>query len=184
MHQQTAYGNFQVVSKENVSQRLQVKTLYTVNVKLILNRAFTLNKTNMELTDDGLEFPQTLSQNEQLEINTSVLSTNKEGKISVEMEIPLYIYIIASCINAVIFITGTFGNFLVIVVVIAVRNMRTPTNMFLLNLSAADILVLLVCQPAGLLEFFGKDRWFLGKLMCKIMFFFLHSFVVSSSLLC
>jgi hypothetical protein len=55
----------------------------------------------------------------------------------------------------------------VIVVVLKVRNMRTPTNVFLLNLSAADVLVLLVCQPAGLLEIFGKERWFLGNIMCK-----------------
>ncbi|XP_060595691.1 orexin/Hypocretin receptor type 1-like [Ruditapes philippinarum] len=47
--------------------------------------------------------------------------------------------------------------------------MRTPTNVYLLNLSAADVLVLLVCQPAALLEFFGKDRRFLGDEMSTLV---------------
>ena len=86
--------------------------------------------------------------------------------------IPLYIYILVSVLNTLIFIMGTFGNFLVVLVIARVRNMRTPTNFFLLNLSVADILVLLVCQPAALMEFFAKDRWFIGAAMCKCCYFF------------
>ena len=81
--------------------------------------------------------------------------------------IPLYLYLIVSIVNALIFLVGTTGNSIVILIVIKIREMRTPTNVFLLNLSGADVLVLLVCQPAALVEFFGKDRWFLGKFMCK-----------------
>ncbi|XP_045190876.2 QRFP-like peptide receptor [Mercenaria mercenaria] len=103
-----------------------------------------------------------------LNISESDLATQLENS-SEGMKIPLYIYIIASLLNAAIFLVGTVGNILVIIVVIRVRNMRTPTNVFLLNLSAADVLVLVVCQPAGLLEFFGKDRWFLGGIMCKLV---------------
>ena len=84
--------------------------------------------------------------------------------------IPLYIYISVSLVNAIIFLVGTVGNILVIIVILKVRDMRTPTNVFLLNLSLADVLVLFVCQPAALLEFFGKDRWFLGEFMCKLVF--------------
>ncbi|XP_060562101.1 QRFP-like peptide receptor [Ruditapes philippinarum] len=107
---------------------------------------------------------------EGLEINTTQADFTKHHDDEPRgLEIPLYIYIISSLLNATIFMIGTFGNILVIVVVLKVRNMRTPTNVFLLNLSAADVLVLLVCQPAGLLEFFGKERWFLGKIMCKLV---------------
>lgn len=84
-----------------------------------------------------------------------------------DLAIPLYIYILGSIFNSVIFCAGIAGNILVIIVILKVKHLRTPMNMFLLNLSVADILVLLICQPAGLLEFFGKDRWFLGKIMCK-----------------
>ena len=81
--------------------------------------------------------------------------------------IPLYIYVLVSIFNSIIFILGILGNFLVVLVIVKVRNMRTPTNFFLLNLSIADILVLLICQPAALMEFYGKDRWFIGEAMCK-----------------
>lgn len=108
------------------------------------------------------------------ETNSSIVLQHTSN----EMYIPLYIYITVSIVNAAIFLAGTFGNILVIVVVLKVREMRTPTNVFLLNLSAADILVLLVCQPAGLLEFFGKDRWFLGEAMCKNHFINFMIFVL------
>ena len=84
-----------------------------------------------------------------------------------DLNIPVYIYTYVSVINIAIFLVGTIGNILVILVVLRVRDMRTPTNVFLLNLSLADVLVLGVCQPAAMLEFFGKDRWFLGKFMCE-----------------
>ena len=87
--------------------------------------------------------------------------------------IPLYMYILVSVFNTAIFILGTFGNVLVLLVIVKVRNMRTPTNFFLMCLSIADILVLLVCQPAALMEFFAKDRWFIGRAMCKSLIFML-----------
>jgi len=99
------------------------------------------------------------------------VSANGTGNLSrtppdLSMSIPLYMYITVSLANAIVFTVGTVGNVLVIVVIVTVREMRTPTNIFLLNLSLADMLVLLVCQPAALLEFFGKDRWFLGEALC------------------
>jgi len=104
--------------------------------------------------------------------NGSLISSNISNKIynstgRGDLTIPLYMYITVSVTNAVIFLVGTFGNCLVIFVVAKTRDMRTPTNVFLLNLSVADLLVLLVCQPAALLEFYSKDRWFLGTFMCK-----------------
>ena len=117
---------------------------------------------------------QTYQESNDLGLNGSNFSNhtsedNSESEIT--LSIPLYIYIIVSLANFVIFVIGVFGNLMVIYVIIKVKNMRTATNVFLLNLSVADVLVLLVCQPAGLLEFFGKDRWFLGEVMCKTPLF-------------
>ena len=84
-----------------------------------------------------------------------------------EPEIPLYTFILVLVFNSLIFIMGIAGNFLVVLVIARVRTMRTPTNFFLLNLSIADILVLLICQPAALMEFYSKDRWLIGEAMCK-----------------
>jgi hypothetical protein len=103
-----------------------------------------------------------------MELNKSNFSAALVDKDSGNnLSIPLYLYVLVSLANFILFVLGLFGNILVIYVIIKVKNMRTPTNVYLLNLSAADVLVLLVCQPAGLLEFFGKDRWFLGEFMCK-----------------
>lgn len=81
--------------------------------------------------------------------------------------IPIYIYVVVSALNAIIFICGIIGNLLVVLVIAQSRNMRTPTNFFLLSLSIADMLVLLFCQPAALMEFYAKDRWLIGNVMCK-----------------
>ena len=80
---------------------------------------------------------------------------------------PSYITIYVTVINTIIFGVGTIGNVLVILVVCKVRSMRNPTNYFLFTLSIADLLVLLVCQPVALMEFYAKERWYLGEVMCK-----------------
>lgn len=119
-----------------------------------------------------MEEQASVSACQTLVTGTTNLSFDKVNDTKVTNEglyIPLYIYLIVSIANTLIFIVGTIGNIMVIVIVTKVREMRTPTNLFLLNLSAADVLVLLVCQPAALLEFFGKDRWFLGEFMCKCL---------------
>lgn len=46
--------------------------------------------------------------------------------------------------------------------------MRNSTNIFLTNLSIADLLVLLVCTPTVLVEVNSKpDTWVLGAGLCK-----------------
>lgn len=43
---------------------------------------------------------------------------------------------------------------------------RTVTNMFIMNLAAADLLVLLFCLPATVLQDVTKT-WFFGLFLCK-----------------
>ena len=81
--------------------------------------------------------------------------------------IPVYLYVLVSLFNVCIFVFGLIGNVLVVLVIVKVRNMRTSTNLFLLSLSVADMMVLLFCQPAALMEFYAKDRWMIGTAMCK-----------------
>ncbi len=59
------------------------------------------------------------------------------------------------------------GNAMVVYIVLRNREMRNATNVFLLNLSVADLLVVLICMPSALIEFYGKDVWYLGPVMCK-----------------
>lgn len=52
--------------------------------------------------------------------------------------------------------------------------MRNSTNIFLTNLSIADLLVLLVCTPTVLVEVNSKpETWVLGHEMCKLLFLLL-----------
>lgn len=80
---------------------------------------------------------------------------------------PAYLPIYVTILNVAVFFTGTVGNVLVCVVVVMVRDMRTPMNWYLVNLSIADLFVLLFCQPAALVEFFARDRWLLGSVLCE-----------------
>ncbi|XP_035671764.1 growth hormone secretagogue receptor type 1-like [Branchiostoma floridae] len=73
---------------------------------------------------------------------------------------------LVSAVYALIFVVGVVGNLLVGVVVLKVRRMRSPTNYLLLNLSVADLLVLLVCVPAAILETWVVSPWLLGEFMC------------------
>ncbi|ESO98260.1 hypothetical protein LOTGIDRAFT_114263 [Lottia gigantea] len=95
---------------------------------------------------------------------------------------PVYIYIWVTILNVIVFLVGSIGNILVIFVVSRVREMKTSTNYCLMNLSIADLLVLIICQPAALLEVFGQEKWLLGDFMCKTVAF-LENMVSHASIL-
>ncbi|XP_041370369.1 QRFP-like peptide receptor [Gigantopelta aegis] len=101
--------------------------------------------------------------------NISDLAANETG--APHPGTPFYVFVWVTILNAVVFLVGLVGNVLVIVVVTKVREMKTSTNFCLMNLSIADLLVLLICQPAALLEFYGQERWVLGDFMCKLVTF-------------
>jgi hypothetical protein len=102
-------------------------------------------------------------------------SNTSTHQIATDPFIPLYIYITVSVANVILFLTGCFGNSLVLLVVARKQDMRTPTNYFISSLAVADLLVLLICQPAALMEFFAKDRWLIGKTLCKLKLFLLQT---------
>ena len=78
---------------------------------------------------------------------------------------------------ALIFFFGVSGNALVAYVIWKNVDMRSSTNYFLVNLCIADLLVLLVCMPSGLLETFVPMQWLLGKAMCKYYHYKNHTHV-------
>ncbi|KAL8560369.1 hypothetical protein ACOMHN_006100 [Nucella lapillus] len=110
--------------------------------------------------------------------NRSVLSANDSGYV---FTTPGYAYAWVTLTNLLVMVTGVVGNALVIIVVSCVRDMRTPTNLCLMNLSLADLLVLLICQPSAMLEFYEQEKWMLGTFMCEYIWLF-PRFCVSSPL--
>ena len=67
----------------------------------------------------------------------------------------------------VVFIVGIVGNILVCYSVWKSRSLKTVTNFFLVNLSIADCLVILICLPGTVIADLMQS-WFLGIAMCKI----------------
>lgn len=90
------------------------------------------------------------------------------------------VLVIATVAYALLFFLGVSGNALVAFVIWKNVDMRSSTNYFLVNLCIADLLVLIVCMPSGLLETFMPQIWLLGRVMCKYLKpFYFHAVDVS-----
>lgn len=108
-----------------------------------------------------------------LEINLSdksddtMLMENVTGDSEGDLVLPSYIFVYVTFLNIVVFFVGIIGNALVLLTIFRMRDMRNTMNYFLCSLSVADLLVLMICQPSAMLEFYGKDVWYLGDFLCK-----------------
>ncbi|KPJ08929.1 Orexin receptor type 2 [Papilio machaon] len=86
-------------------------------------------------------------------------------------EIPYYIKATSMTFCIVIMCLGVIGNVMVPIVILKTKDMRNSTNIFLVNLSIADLMVLLVCTPTVLVEVNSKpETWVLGKELCEYYF--------------
>lgn len=68
----------------------------------------------------------------------------------------------------IVFIFGTLGNILTIMVVIKLPRMRNVTNYFIVSLAFADLLVLILCLPGTLMS-----NIFIRELFILFLFFFI-----------
>ena len=76
------------------------------------------------------------------------------------------------------FLVGLVGNSLVCFAVWRNTKMRTITNMFIVNLSVADLGVIIICLPSTLLVDV-TETWFLGTTFCKTHLFLMVSTYMS-----
>ena len=86
-------------------------------------------------------------------------------------EPPRYIIVVASVMYSLIFIAGVFANLSVVIVVGAVKRVRSRMSFLFANLSLADLLVLIVCMPSAAIDLFAKEVWYLGEFMCKYLWY-------------
>ena len=78
-----------------------------------------------------------------------------------------------------IFVGALCGNVLLFYIVAKIRALQTKGNVFLLNLAAADLLVVVVNLPLTIVTVIAED-WILGKTVCLISgFVTLLTFVAS-----
>lgn len=75
-------------------------------------------------------------------------------------------YIFLVVLYVFIFILAAFGNGLVIILAIKYKRMRARRNVFLINLSVADLQVAIVCIPAGVHKLISP-YWSFGEFLCR-----------------
>jgi len=81
--------------------------------------------------------------------------------------------IIVPLIFGIIVIIGLFGNALVVIVVLFNQQMRSTTNILIINLAIADLLFIVFCVP-----FTGSDyalsSWPFGDVWCRIVQYLIY----------
>lgn len=99
-----------------------------------------------------------------------------------QQDVPFYIILISIIMYSLIFVIGFFGNALVIIVAYLNRTQQHNTHYCLVNLSIADLLLIIVCMPSAILDLFSKEIWYLGKFFCKIIPWLEHTVAHASIL--
>jgi len=76
--------------------------------------------------------------------------------------------VLLSALFCIIGTTGTVGNLLVIIVILADKKMRrSVTNIFIMNLAVADLLIMLFGIPE-IVQFIMNRGWVLGPVLCRV----------------
>ena len=70
------------------------------------------------------------------------------------------------CVYVVVFICGLVGNSLVLVIYVFYQKLKSPTDVFLMNLPLAD-LVFVCTLPFW--AYAGTHEWVFGNVMCKVL---------------
>ena len=96
--------------------------------------------------------------------NAGYLSENFQDEIHLDLS-PLSVSLIV--LYSIVFLAGLIGNIFVVIVIIKFKSMRTLTNVFLVNLTVGDILVIVICVPLTLGGTVYR-KWIYGSVMCKL----------------
>ncbi|GCC33344.1 galanin receptor 2b-like [Chiloscyllium punctatum] len=84
-------------------------------------------------------------------------------------------------IFSLIFLLGTIGNSLVLAVLLRNGQMSyNTTNLFILNLSIADLFFIIFCVPFQA-TIYTLDGWVFGSILCKVVHFFIYLTMYASS---
>lgn len=105
-----------------------------------------------------------------MDFNISDVHGHHFNNMSTDMpEPPVYIIVIAAVFYGLTFLLGMFGNISIIIIVCKFTTMRSRMNYFLVNLSIADLFILLVCIPSAAVDLMAKEAWYFGETMCKYL---------------
>lgn len=79
-----------------------------------------------------------------------------------------HLFLPMALVYSVIFLVGVVGNFLVCLVILKHRSMKTPTNYYLFSLAVSDLLVLLFGMPLEVYEMWSNYPFLLGPVGCYL----------------
>ncbi|KAK0150456.1 Melanopsin-A [Merluccius polli] len=86
------------------------------------------------------------------------------------VDVPDHAHYTIGSVVLLIGITGVIGNALVIYAFTKSRSLRTPANMFILNLAAADLLMCVTQTPTFFITSLHR-RWIFGEKACEVYAF-------------
>uniref|UniRef100_A0A6E8V4B2 G_PROTEIN_RECEP_F1_2 domain-containing protein n=1 Tax=Anopheles coluzzii TaxID=1518534 RepID=A0A6E8V4B2_ANOCL len=98
--------------------------------------------------------------------NLSAFSTDAGPTMSHEDETEMIVSTIVAIFFGFIGITGLLGNALVVLVVLSNPQMRSTTNLLIINLAIADLLFVVFCIPFTATDYVLAS-WPFGELWCK-----------------
>ncbi len=91
--------------------------------------------------------------------------------------------VIVPIIFSLMVVLGGIGNILVMLVVIRNKHQyKNTTNLFILNLAAADLLFLVFCVPFHAVIYTVQHGWPFGQFMCKFVHLVQYSSMIASIL--
>lgn len=100
--------------------------------------------------------------------NDSAASGVIQSFLDDDLSFPGYIRTTCMVVCVIILGVGVVGNMMVPIVILKSKDMRNSTNIFLMNLSIADLMVLLICTPTVFVEVNSKpETWVLGEELCE-----------------
>ncbi|KAM9288881.1 neuromedin-U receptor 2 [Morus bassanus] len=79
-----------------------------------------------------------------------------------------HLFLPMALVYTLIFVVGVVGNFLVCLVILKHRNMKTPTNYYLFSLAISDLFVLLFGMPLEVYEMWSNYPFLFGPVGCYL----------------
>jgi len=113
-------------------------------------------------------FCQGLVKNNISDFLSETLFVDETGGMVVTGRMTLFVSIIVPILFGIIIVIGFIGNALVVVVVSANKQMRSTTNLLIINLAIANLLFIIFCVPFTASDFV-LTYWPFGDVWCRIV---------------
>ena len=87
------------------------------------------------------------------ELNTTLIITTIRNQTKEKIDsLPLHTVVISTLFYALTSVVGLIGNSLVIIIVCFNKSLQHNTNYCLVNLSVADLILIIVCMPSAIVS--------------------------------